>query len=51
MLLVGIVALMAIKPDTLFSWLILAVMLALGIILGVLLQRSSKPIVQKEPFR
>lgn len=50
MLLVGIVTLMTMKPDTLFSWLILAGMLLLGIILGMLIQRSPKPILQKEPL-
>jgi Predicted integral membrane protein (DUF2269) len=47
-LLVGLLCLMTMKPDTLFSWLILAGMLLLGIILGVLPQRSPKPSSQKE---
>jgi L-asparagine transporter-like permease len=49
-LLLGILCLMTTKPDMLFSWLILAVMLLLGIILGVSVQRSPKQISRKEPL-
>jgi hypothetical protein len=49
-LLLGILCLMTIKPDMLFSWLILVVMLLLGIILGVSVQRSPKQIKRMEPF-
>lgn len=45
-----LLCLMTTKPDMLFSWLILAVMLLLGIILGVSVQRSPKQISRKEPF-
>ncbi len=44
MLLVGIVCLMTIKPDILFSFLILVGMLILGIILGTISQRSQRNI-------
>lgn len=47
-LLVGILCLMTIKPDILFSWLILAGMLLLGIILGVSVQRSPGSVSRKE---
>jgi hypothetical protein len=50
-LLIGILWLMTIKPDILFSWLILAGMLLLGIILGVLVQRSPKRLSRKEQFQ
>src|SRR5260221_10995398 len=43
-LLVGIVCLMTIKPDILFSFLILVGMLILGIILGTISQRSQRNI-------
>lgn len=49
-LLIGILCLMTIKPDMLFSWLLLAGMFLLGIILGVLVQRSPKRISRKEQF-
>jgi len=49
-LLVGILCLMTIKPDMLFSWLILVGMLLLGIILGVLVQLSPRQLSQKEQF-
>lgn len=49
-LLVGILSLMTIKPDMLFSWLILVGMLLLGIILGILVQRSPRHISRKEQF-
>lgn len=47
-LLIGILCLMTIKPDMLFSWLILTTMLLLGLILGVLVQRSPGQISRKE---
>lgn len=49
-LLIGILCLMTIKPAVIFSWLILVAMLLLGIILGVLVQRSPRQISRKEQF-
>ena len=48
MLLLGILCLMIIKPDMLFSILILAVMLILGIVLGMLSQRLPGRLSQKQ---
>lgn len=50
MLLVGILCLMTIKPDILFSLLVLVGMLLLGIILGTISQRSHRRISRKEQF-
>ncbi|MGI9057775.1 MAG: hypothetical protein ACR2H5_04280 [Ktedonobacteraceae bacterium] len=47
-LLIGILALMTIKPDMLFSLLILVGMLILGIILGTISQRSLGRVSQKK---
>lgn len=47
-LLIGTLCLMTMKPDVLFSCLILTGMLLLGIILGVLVQRSPRHISRKE---
>lgn len=49
-LLVSLLCLMTLKPDAFFSWLILAGMLLLGILLGVLAQHSPTPHSQKEPL-
>lgn len=49
MLLFGILCLMTIKPDMLFSVLILGGMLILGLILGMFAQRLPGPLSQKQP--
>jgi len=49
-LLIGILCLMTIKPDLLFSLLILVGMLLLGIVLGTILQRSQRHISRKRQF-
>ena len=46
-LLIGILCLMTIKPDALFSVLVLAGMLLLGIILGVLMQHAPAPLARE----
>ena len=48
MLLLGILSLMIIKPDMLFSVLILAGMLILGIVLGTIAQRLPGSVSQKQ---
>lgn len=48
MVLLGILCLMTIKPDILFSLLILAGMLILGIVVGTIAQRSAGRVSQKQ---
>lgn len=47
-LLIGMLCLMIIKPDVLFSLLVLVGMLLLGIVLGTIAQRSSRRLSGKE---